>query len=471
MSNARPLQEVEGPALFDGTFPHTHPPRIELDGVATETIDGRTYEADLSQVAERDLVITDTTFRDGQQAREPYTIDQIVHLFELLSRLGGPNGVIRWTEFFLYSKKDRLAVDACRELGLDFPQVTGWIRANSGDLQLVKDMGLPETGLLTSCSDYHIFLKLKMDRKKAYDAYLGVVKDALAHGIRPRCHLEDVTRADIRGFVIPFVQALMRLGENVPPELRPKVRLCDTMGFGIPYVGAALPRSVPKIVLLMLHECGVPHECLEWHGHNDFHKVFVNGCTAWVFGANALNATLLSIGERTGNPPLEAAVFEYAGIKGTLNGMDTKVITEIAEYYRSIGVRISVRYPFVGDNFHKTRAGIHAGGLLADERIYNIFDTTALLDRPPEVAITDKSGADGIALWVDNFLGLKDKSRVKMTKMVKIMRWVADQYDRHGRTTAISDQEMAEQVRLHLPEQYKEAEAAGRITLAHHEEE
>jgi len=470
MINPRPLQEVDEPVLFEDTFPHVIPPRIVLDGLVSETIEGKTYQVDLATVAERDLVVTDTTFRDGQQARAPYTIDQIVHLVELLSRLGGPAGVIRWTEFFLYSKKDRLAVDACRELNLPYPRITGWIRADPDDLQLVKDMHLDETGILTSCSDYHIFMKLKLDRKKALDAYLGVVKEALDSGIRPRCHLEDATRADMFGFVIPFVQQLTRLGEQVPQHMTPKVRLCDTLGFGLSYVGAALPRSVPKMVLLMVHECGVPHENLEWHGHNDFHKVMVNGSTAWLFGCDALNATLLSIGERTGNPPLEGAVFEYIGLKGGLNGIDTRVVTEIAEYYRSIGVRISVRYPLVGDNFHKTRAGIHAGGLAADERIYNIFDTTALLGRPPEVAITDKSGADGIALWVNNFLSLHGADRLRKSKLVKIMRWVTDQYDLHGRTTAISDQELIGQVKEHLPDEYRRAEAEGRLTLVHHEE-
>ena len=470
MTKARTLQEVQNPQLFEDTFPHALPPRIGFDGLASETVDGATYEVDLSKAAERDIVITDTTFRDGQQARTPYTVDQVVHLYELLSRLGGPNGVIRQTEFFLYSKHDRQAVDACRDLGLRFPEITGWIRADSGDLMLVKKMELPESGLLTSCSDYHIFLKLKLDRKKAMDKYLGVVADAIEHGIRPRCHLEDVTRADIYGFVIPYVQALMRLSENLPPEKRVKIRLCDTMGFGLSYPGARLPRSVAKIVLLMKHECGVPGEQLEWHGHNDFHKVFVNGTTAWLYGCDALNSTLLGIGERTGNPPLEAAVMEYAAIKGGLNGMDPRVITEIAGYYRSIGTRISVRYPLVGDSFHKTRAGIHAGGLLADERIYNIFDTEALLDRPPEVAITDKSGADGVALWVNNFLGLHGKDRVRRIAMVKIMRWVDDQYSLHNRTTAISDRELIAQVKLHLPEPYQAAEAAGRLTMVHHDE-
>ncbi|MBN2300870.1 MAG: histone-lysine N-methyltransferase, partial [Lentisphaerae bacterium] len=234
--------------------------------------------------------------------------------------------------------------------------------------------------------------------------------------------------------------------------------------------GAMLPRSIPKIVLAMLHKAGVPSHRLEWHGHNDFHKVLINGTTAWLYGCDALNCSLIGIGERCGNPPLEGAVIEYLGLKGEMCGIDTRVITEIAHYYRSIGTKISVRYPFVGDDFHKTRAGIHADGLVRDERIYNIFNTTKLLDRPPEVVITDKSGVDGIYLWVNNFLGLHGKAMIKKTKMIKIIRWVGDQYEIQNRTTAISDREMANMVREYLPEHYAEAEKAGHLTYVHHEE-
>ena len=324
--------------------------------------------------------------------------------------------------------------------------------------------------MLTSCSDYHIFLKQGMDRKEAFEKYTGLVKEALAAGIRPRCHLEDVTRADLDGFVIPYVQELMRISEEVPEEMKVKIRLCDTMGFGISYPGAALPRSVPKLVLSMLHKAGVPSNRLEWHGHNDFHKVLVNGSTAWLYGADFLNCTLLGVGERCGNPPLEGAIFEYIGLKGDMAGIDTTIITEIAHYYRSIGTRISVRYPFVGDSFHKTRAGIHAGGLARDERIYNIFYTTTLLQRAPEVAITNNSGAEGVYLWVNNFLNLHGTDKIKRTKLVKIMKWVNEQYEVENRTTAISDREMVEKVKEHLPKQYEAAEKEGRLVYVHHEE-
>ena len=145
----------------------------------------------------------------------------------------------------------------------------------------MKEMGLKETGILTSVSDYHIFLKLNWNRRKAMDEYLGIVKAALEMGIKPRCHMEDVTRADIYGFCVPFAIELMKLRDESGIDI--KLRLCDTMGYGVPYPGAALPRSVPKLVRAMIDDAGVPGHLLEWHGHNDFHKVMINATTAWLY--------------------------------------------------------------------------------------------------------------------------------------------------------------------------------------------
>ena len=316
-------------------------------------------------------------------------------------------------------------------------------------------MKLAETGMLTSSSDYHIFHKLKMDRRKAMDFYVHMAEQAIENEIRPRLHLEDVTRADIYGFVVPYVQRLMQLAEQAPDNLKPKIRLCDTMGFGISYPGAALPRSIPKLVHAMRKDCGCTPDLLEWHGHNDFHKVHVNAASAWLYGCQFANATLLGYGERTGNPPLEGAVIEYISLKGTANGMDPKVITEIADYFRNeVGFDIPINFPFVGRDFNVTRAGIHADGLNRDERIYNIFDTEKVLGRPPGVALTDKSGIDGVVHWVNSYLGLEGDDRLGKLKLVKIARWVMDQYEKEGRTAAISNEEMEAQVKEHLPDQY-----------------
>ncbi len=443
IASSREVQDVTEPNLLRDMFPYHAVPRIVFDG-AVEPLDPAP-----------EFLITDTTFRDGQQARPPYTAVQIVDLFKLLHRLGGPRGVIRQSEFFLYSPVDREAVRKCLELGYEFPEITGWIRAVAGDLKLVREMGLKETGILTSCSDYHIFHKLKKTRRQALEEYLAIVQAALDAGVRIRCHLEDITRADIYGFVIPFVARLMELGK--PSGIPVKVRLCDTLGFGVPFPGVALPRSVPKLVGTLRKECGVPSQCLEWHGHNDFHKVMANATAAWLYGCTYANGTLLGYGERTGNPPLEGLVIDYVSIRGETNGVDLAVITEIAAYFeREIGYRIPSNYPFVGRDFNVTRAGIHADGLLKDEEIYNIFDTTALLHRPPRVAVDKTSGSAGVAWWINAYFGLPPADQVdkRAAEVQQIARWVDREYS-DGRTTSISDEEMAGAVRTYMPDLFQ----------------
>jgi isopropylmalate/homocitrate/citramalate synthase len=454
MAKTYELTDVEEPNLLEEQFDYSLPPKIKFVDPIYEEIDGELIKFDPQEALQRDLVITDTTFRDGQQARPPYTIEQQVKLFDMMAKLSGPNGVIRQTEFFLYTKNDRQALDDCRALGHTYPEVTSWIRADKGDFRLVKEAGVKETGMLTPSSDYHIFYKLKKNRRQAFNDYLEVVEAAWEAGIRPRCHLEDVTRADIEGYVMPFVSELVKRSEQVDPDLHVKIRLCDTMGFGVPSPGAALPRSIPKLIHRMVNDCGVPQDCLEWHGHNDFHKVHINGATAWLYGCNAVNTTLFGFGERTGNPPLEGAIIEYISLYGDLCGIEPMMIQEMADYMRSIGVDIAPNFPFVGRDFNTTRAGIHAGGLRSDERIYNIFDTTALFNRPPRVAITDKTGVDGVALWVNNFLELKGDEKLSKIKVHKIARWVTDQYEVHARMSAITDEELEEQVKTHLSEHY-----------------
>ena len=424
------LQDVEEPNLLREFFEYSEIPKVSFN-----------FRKSPLGMPEH-IWITDTTFRDGQQSREPYTVRQIVDIFTMLSKLSGPNGIVRQTEFFVYSDRDREAVEKCMELGLRFPEITTWIRAKKEDFKLVHDIGVKETGILVSCSDYHIFSKLGMTRRQAMEHYLSVISDAFEAGVMPRCHLEDITRADFYGFVVPFVKAIQDMAKKA--KMPVKIRACDTLGYGVPYNGVALPRSVPGIIYGLQHFAGVPSEMLEWHGHNDFYKAVANASTAWLYGASAVNTTLFGIGERTGNVPLEAMVFEYAQLRGTLDGMDTTVITDLAEYYeRKLGYAIPPQTPFVGENFNVTKAGIHADGLLKNEEIYNIFDTKKFLKKPPLVSLNQNSGAAGVALWINEKYGLTGEHRVdKHSKIVRFVKsWIDEQYA-GGRVSGIAPEEV-----------------------------
>jgi len=436
------LKDVKEPILYREMFPYSSVPKIAFED--------RIIQINMP----KDIWLTDTTFRDGQQSRPPYTPKQIAEIFDFMHRMSGPSGVIRQTEFFLYSEKDREAVRLCLERGYRFPEVTGWIRANKNDFKLVKEMGLKETGILTSCSDYHIFLKMNLSRKDALKAYLDIVATALEQGIVPRCHLEDITRADFYGFVIPFVQNLMKLSQSA--KIPVKVRACDTMGYGFPFPGTSLPRGVPEIFYALIHEGGVPSELLEWHGHNDFHKGLVNGTAAWLYGCSAVNGALLGFGERTGNTPVEAMLIDYISLTGNDAGIDTAAITEMAEYFRQeMGFPIPSNYPFVGSEFNSTAAGIHADGMMKNEEIYNIFDTTKILKRPMGVIITDKSGIAGIAHWVNSHLGLDADKKIdkRHPGLAKMHKWVMEQYEQ-GRTTSMSHDELLDKAKKYLPEYF-----------------
>ncbi len=423
------LEDVEMPNTFRNLFPYDEVPKIAFNN--------RIVPHNMPE----NIWITDTTFRDGQQSRAPYTTEQIVTIYDYLHQLSGPKGIVRASEFFLYTKKDRDAVYKCLERGYQFPEVTSWIRANRKDFQLVKEIGLKETGILVSCSDYHIFYKMKMTRQQAMFHYLHIIRECLEFGISPRCHLEDITRSDMFGFVIPFCLELMRLQEQY--KIPVKIRACDTMGYGVNFSGAVMPRAVQGIIYGLTTHAGVPSEQLEWHGHNDFYKAVTNSTTAWLYGCCGVNTSLFGIGERTGNTPLEAMVFEYAQLKGDLGGMDTTVITDLAEYFeKEIGEKIPERTPFVGKNFNVTRAGIHADGLLKNQEIYNIFDTEKFLKRPPLVAVSNTSGLAGFAHWINNYYRLDEEHKVDKNSelVVKLKDWVDEQYE-DGRVTVVSDDE------------------------------
>ena len=74
------LQDVEKPNLYREIYPYDEIPKVAFNH----------RRVPFNMPAE--IWITDTTFRDGQQSRAPYTAKQIVDIYKMLSRLGGKNG-------------------------------------------------------------------------------------------------------------------------------------------------------------------------------------------------------------------------------------------------------------------------------------------------------------------------------------------------------------------------------------------
>lgn len=424
--------DVLEPNLYKDIFPYEEIPKVKFNHVQ------------LPMNMADDIWITDTTFRDGQQAMSSMKSDTMVKIFDLLHELDNGSGIIRQSEFFAYSKKDRDALEKCMSRGYRFPEITTWIRANKEDFKIVKELGVKETGILMSASDYHIFLKLGKNRSEAMKMYMDIAEAAVAAGIKPRCHFEDITRADFYGFVLPLAKNLMDLRKNSGVDV--KIRACDTLGVGLSYPGVTLPRSVPGLVYGLLNDAEVPSGLLEWHDHNDYYAAVTNSSAFWLYGGASVNTTMFGIGERVGNTPLEGMLMEYAQLKGNLKNVDLRVINEIQKVFEmDLGYTVSAKTPFVGREFNVTKAGIHADGLLKNEEIYNSFNTGKILGKPSLIEINSYSGSAGIAYWINSFYGLSGDDRIsKYDDRVMAIKERIDSEYANGRTASFKFDELKE---------------------------
>lgn len=387
------IQDVPEPDLFPDTFPSGAFPRF------------RWIEAPSTLPAQ--VWTTETTHRDGQQGGLPLSADQGVQIYDLMCAFTGESGAIQQAEFFVYHPSDRAMLEAALERFRDGAPIepTTWIRASRQDAALVGSLGVRETGMLASASDYHTFYKFTPGgRSQAARTYLDAVQAVLETGLRPRLHLEDATRAP-EAFLLPFVQAVLDLAEPFGEALRPKFRICDTMGLGLPYEAVAWPRSVPRMVQAV-RTLGVRAEELEFHPHNDTHLVVANCLAAVLAGCSTVNGTLLGKGERSGNAPLEGVLLHLIGMEFfQADPPDFKVLNALNDLYSTLGQGVPAKYPLFGRDAHRTRAGIHADGLNKFWPMYAPFDVPTLLGRPLELSLTKDSGLAGLIFAIKAHTG------------------------------------------------------------------
>jgi len=414
------------PEYYEATFPRNAFPRY----------DWTARPAELPAQA----WTTETTHRDGQQGGLPLTTESSLRIYDLMCAFTGQSGAIRQAEFFVYRDSDRAALQAAQDRHREGAPVepTTWIRASVKDVQLIKSLGIRETGMLASASDYHTFHKFKPGgRVQAADSYLDAVKATLAEGIRPRLHLEDATRAPWE-FIAPFVEAVLELCE--PMGLRPKFRVCDTMGLGLPYDDVQMPRSVPRMIRA-LRSLGLGAEELEFHPHNDTGLVTANCLAAVRAGCAVINGTLLGKGERTGNAPLEQTLLHLIGMGYyPETPPDFTALNGLAALYADLGEPLPPKYPLYGRDAHRTRAGVHADGLNKFWWMYAPFNVPDLLGRPLEVSLTKDSGVAGVVFLIKQHLGQdlpKDHAIVQAAQA-----WLTAEFDA-GRQTAVEWEELA----------------------------
>ncbi|MGB9730160.1 MAG: homocitrate synthase/isopropylmalate synthase family protein, partial [Thermoprotei archaeon] len=291
--------------------------------------------------------------------------------------------------------------------------------------------------------------------EKAIEKYLSVILKALSKEISLKVALEDVTRADIKNVVIPFIRKVKELSEEF--SLPVIIKLADTLGVGVPFSEVPLPRSIPQLIRTIINETPINGEYLEFHGHNDFHLVVANHISAWLNGATYSNCTLFGVGERAGNCPLEAMLIAYKELLGANADIDLTPINEAAQLFRKLGFNISDHYPLVGENAFRTMAGIHINGLLKNPEVYLPFDPEKVLGIKPKIAINPYSGRAGIIYWITNNLNIQ-YDHIKNDERINMVYSEILQMFNDGRKHPLSDIEMNQLISSYMPELFKKTQ-------------
>lgn len=398
----------------------------------------RSYE-DLPRIklpCGQEVFISDSTIRDGSQmAGVVLKKRHKLRIYEYLHRMG-----IEKLEAFVFNERDRSAVRAMLDYGYEHPEVTGWARANPQDIDFVLDMdGIRETGILMSVSDSHIHDKMGLEsREAAREKYVNALQYAVDHGLRTRAHIEDMTRSDIEGFVFPLVKELI----EIDPECI--IRLCDTLGFGIPFTNVDEPFGIPAIIE-GLKALGVRN--IESHMHDDFGLGIANTLAAYWHGANWASVTFLGIGERAGNAELEKVLlFLNQRVEG-FDKYDLSCISEFASFMEDeIRIRIPRNKALVGRNVFAHESGIHSAGVIKNPFTYEPYPPE-LIGAKRQLLIGDSSGLEVIRHKVEEALNeIMHVATITLDKrdprIKAIQRDIQKLYDTEQRVSCISDEEL-----------------------------
>lgn len=387
----------------------------------------------------QEIFISDSTIRDGSQM--PGIVMKKRHkleIYEYLHKIG-----IEKLETFVYNERDREAVKGMFDLGYEFPEVTGWARANPKDIDSVLDMdGIEETGILMSVSDSHILDKMGLgSREDALKKYTDALQYAVDHGLRTRAHIEDMTRADNEGFVFPLIEKLL----EIDPDCI--IRLCDTVGYGVPFPEVGEPYGVPYMVK-RLREMGAKN--IETHVHDDFGLSVACSLAGYWYGANWSSLTFLGIGERAGNAELEKVVlFLIQRVEG-FQKYDLKWVTEFARFMENeIGIRVPRNKSVVGKNIFAHESGIHTAGIIKNPFTYEPYPPE-LVGGKRELMIGDSSGLEVIRYKVEETLNELMHVAIKVEKNDPRVRAIQAEiqklYNQEQRVSAISDEELKKYV-------------------------
>jgi homocitrate synthase NifV len=321
------------------------------------------------------VVLNDTTLRDGEQAPGvAFTIAEKVAIARALARAGVPE-VEAGTPAM--GRDEVAAIRAIVETELPITTIA-WCRMLRADVDVALEAGVAMVNLSVPVSDIQIAAKLGGKRASALDMIRRVVEYARGKGLEVAVGGEDSSRANV-DFLIEAVAVAKASGAR-------RFRIADTLSVLDPDDTRALISAIRATTDLEL----------EFHGHDDLGLATANTLSAIKAGATHASVTVIGLGERAGNAPLEEVAVALLQLYRRETGIILSELGSVAAIVAAAASRaIPVNKAIVGEHVFTHESGIHVDGLLKDHRTYQSLDP-ALFGRANRVVIGKHSGLSAI---------------------------------------------------------------------------
>jgi 2-isopropylmalate synthase len=320
---------------------------------------------------EKQILIFDTTLRDGEQAPGfSMRIDEKLRLARQIEALGAD---IIEAGFPIASADDAEAVRRIA-LILERPIVAALARCADDDIDraawALGPARRPRIHTFIATSDLHLERKLHMSREDCLAAAISAVRRARGYVEDVQFSAEDATRSD-PDFLCRVIEGVIEAGATT-------INLPDTVGYCTPdEIGEFFRRTIARVP-------SADRAVFSTHCHDDLGLAVANSLMALSAGARQAECTVNGIGERAGNASLEELVMATR-VRADRLPFRTNIRTEelfaASQLLTTItGEAVQANKAIVGRNAFAHEAGIHQDGMLKDRRTYEIM-------RPEDVGV------------------------------------------------------------------------------------
>jgi len=323
-----------------------------------------------------DIIIDDTTLRDGEQtAGVVFSKRDKIAIARTLDSIG-----VQEIECGIpaMGRDEQESVKALVDLGLNARLIT-WNRATISDIQASIDSGVMAVDISLSVSDIMIQNKLRKSRQWVREQLKNALGFAKSKGLYVSVGGEDASRAGLE-----FLLELMQITKDMGGD---RFRFCDTLGILDPFT------MFDKVHAL---RTALPELPLEVHTHNDLGMATANAIAGVRAGATFVNTTVNGLGERAGNAALEEVVMGLKHASGIDTGIDTHRFRELSLFVAKASHRpLPAWKAVVGERVFAHESGLHADGVLKDPKNYEGFDP-AEVGLTRQIVVGKHSGSSGL---------------------------------------------------------------------------